>query len=59
MMVVGLALLVVGKNITRYLPPNDQGDEGDEFLQLLQSVGKLLRGVGIAILVIGLVCLAC
>lgn len=52
----GLVLLIVGKNVPKYLPPNYQ-EEDDGFLQLLQTMGNLVKGVGMVLLVIGVVCL--
>lgn len=52
--VVGVALFVVGKNMHRQLPPNYE-EEDDGFLQLLLSVGKMVSGAGIVFVVIGLI----
>ena len=54
--ITGLVLLIVGRNVPRYLPPNYQ-DEDDGFLQLLQTMGNLVKGAGVVLLVIGVACL--
>lgn len=56
LIVTGLVLLVVGRNVTRYLPPDYQ-NEDDGFRQLLQTMGNLIKGVGIVLLLAGVVCL--
>lgn len=56
-LVVGMALLIVGRNVDKHLPPGYQGEEDDGFLQLLQSVGNLVSGAGIVFLIIGLLCI--
>lgn len=56
-LVVGIVLFIVGKNLTRYLPPNYQENDEDGFLQLLKSMGKLVCGGGIVFLAIGLICM--
>lgn len=53
--VVGVVLLIVGTNVDKYLPPDYQKEEDDGFLQLLQSMGRLLGGAGIVFLVIGII----
>lgn len=53
--VVGVVLLLVGRNVDKYLPPNYQREEDDGFLELLQSMGKLISGAGAAFLVIGII----
>lgn len=53
--VVGVVLLIVGRNVDKYLPPDYQKEEDDGFLQLLQSMGRLLGGAGIVFLVIGII----
>ena len=50
--ITGLVLLIVGRNVPRYLPPNYQ-EEDDGFLQLLQTMGNLVKGAGVVLLVIG------
>lgn len=55
LLVVGMVLVIVGRNVGRYLPPGYQ-DEEDGFLQLLQSVGNLVSGIGIVFLIMGLLC---
>lgn len=55
-MVVGIALVIVGKNMGRYLPPNYQEEE-DGFLPLLQSMGGLLTKGGIVFCVVGIICI--
>lgn len=54
--ITGLVLLIVGRNVPRYLPPNYQ-EEDDGFLQLLQTMGNLVKGAGVVLLVIGVACL--
>lgn len=53
--VVGVVLLIVGRNVGKYLPPDYQKEEEDGFLQLLQSMGRLLGGAGVVFLVIGII----
>jgi hypothetical protein len=58
----GLVLLLVAKNVTNYLPPNYMGDTSgqqsdDGFVELLQTMGRLVRGVAYVFFVIGVVCL--
>ncbi len=56
LIIVGAVLLFIGKNFTRYLPPDYQNEE-DGFLQLLQSMGNLLGGAGIVFLIAGFLCI--
>lgn len=56
-MVVGMALVIVGRNMGRYLPPNYQEEEEDGFLPLLQSMGSLLAKGGIVFCVVGIICI--
>lgn len=56
-LVVGITLLIVGKNVARSLPPNYQGEESDDFLGLLLSTGKLIGGAGVIFLVVGVICI--
>ncbi|MDE6760358.1 MAG: hypothetical protein K2J90_06675 [Lachnospiraceae bacterium] len=53
--VVGVVLLIVGRNVGKYLPPDYQKEEDDGFLQLLQSMGRLISGAGAVFLVIGII----
>lgn len=53
--VVGVVLLIVGRNVDKYLPPDYQKEEDDGFLQLLQSMGRLISGAGAVFLVIGII----
>jgi hypothetical protein len=58
----GLVLLLVAKNVTNYLPPNYMGDASgqqsdDGFVELLQTMGRLVRGLAYVFFVIGVVCL--
>lgn len=55
-MVVGVVLFMVGRNLDRYLPPDYQSEEDDGFLQLLQSTGRMIRGAGVVFLIAGIVC---
>lgn len=49
---VGLVLLIVGKNVSQYLPPNYSGDD-DGFLELMRTTGMVIRIVGVVLLVAG------
>ena len=53
--VIGVVLLIVGRNVGKYLPPDYQKEEDDGFLQLLQSMGRLISGAGAVFLVIGII----
>lgn len=55
--IVGIALIIVGKNVASNVPPNYQDNDDGSFLQLLQSMGKLIGGAGMVFLVTGLVCM--
>lgn len=54
--VVGVVLILVGKNVAGYLPPDYQDGE-DGFLQLVQSMGQQLRRAGLVFLAAGAVCI--
>ena len=54
--ITGLILILVGRNVAISLPANYQNDENDDLPQLLQSMGKLIKGAGIVFLVAGAVC---
>lgn len=56
-LLTGLVLILVGRNLPRNLPPNYQNTEDDGFLQLLESMGKLVGGAGIVLIVVGVVCM--
>lgn len=56
-LVTGIILMLVSKNISGKLPLNYQNGEDDDFLQLLQSMEKLIAGVGIFLMVIGVICI--
>lgn len=56
-LVTGIILLLVSKNISGNLPPNYQSAEDDGFLQLLQSMGKMVGGAGVFLVVIGVICI--
>lgn len=56
MIVVGLTLMIVGRNVANNLPPGYQEDD-DSFLQLLQSMGNLLKGAGVVFIITGLGCI--
>lgn len=54
MILVGIVLWIVGRNITRYLPPNyDGGDDG--FLELMKTTGGFIQIIGVGFLVAGIV----
>lgn len=55
--IVGIALIIVGRNVAGNVPPNYQDDDDGSFLQLLQTMGKLIGGAGMVFLVTGLVCM--
>ena len=57
LIIVGMVLIIVGRNLSKQLPPNYQENEEDGFLQLLQSMGNLVVGAGIILLIIGFVCM--
>lgn len=57
MIVVGVTLLIVGRNVANSLPPNYQQEEDDGFSRLLQGVGKMLSAAGIAFILVGILCL--
>lgn len=57
MIVVGVTLLAVGRNVANSLPPNYQQEEDEEFLKLLQKVGKMLSAAGILLILVGILCL--
>ncbi len=54
-LVTGLVLVLVGRNVSRGLPPSYQSENDDGFLQLLQSMGKLIGGAGVLFVIIGMV----
>ena len=56
-MVVGMVLVIVGRNMGRYLPPDYQAEEEDGFLSLLQSMGSLLTRGGILFCIAGIICI--
>lgn len=56
-LVTGIILFLVSKKISGNVPPNYQSGEDDDFLQLLQSMGKLVGGAGIFLVVIGVLCI--
>lgn len=57
MIVVGVALLIVGRNVANSLPPNYQEEEDDGFLKLLQGMGKMISVAGIVFGLVGILCL--
>ncbi len=57
MIVVGVTFLAVGRNVANSLPPNYQQEEDEEFLKLLQKVGKMLSAAGILFILVGILCL--
>ncbi|MBR1866332.1 MAG: hypothetical protein IJ801_07480 [Lachnospiraceae bacterium] len=54
--IVGVVLILVGRNMTRHLPP-DYREEGDGFLELLQGMGNLLGRAGGIFVAAGIVCM--
>lgn len=57
MIVVGVALMIVGRNVANSLPPNYQEEEDDGFLRLLQGMGRMLSVAGILFILVGILCL--
>ncbi|MDE6433767.1 MAG: hypothetical protein K2L07_06005 [Lachnospiraceae bacterium] len=57
MIVTGMVLLAAGKNVANHLPPDYQSED-DGFRQMLQTMGGLIKGAGVVLLVIGMVSLA-
>ncbi len=57
MIVVGVTLLIVGRNVANSLPPNYQQEEDDGFLKLLQGVGKMISVAGVLFILVGILCL--
>lgn len=57
MIVVGVALMIVGRNVANSLPPNYQEEEDDGFLRLLQGMGRMLSVAGILFILVGIFCL--
>lgn len=57
MIVVGVALMIVGRNVANSLPPNYQEEEDDGFLRLLQGMGKMISAAGILFILVGILCL--
>lgn len=57
MIVVGVALMIVGRNVASSLPPNYQEEEDDGFLRLLQGMGRMLSVAGILFILVGILCL--
>ncbi len=55
MLAVGFALIFCGNNVTKYLPPNYNGE--DDFAELLKRMGDLFKGGGFLFLVAGVVCI--
>lgn len=56
LIVTGMVLLIVGRNVVKYLPPNVQ-TEDEGFLQLLQTMENLVRAAGFVLLFLGAICL--
>lgn len=56
MIVVGIALLIVARNVIGSMPPNYQNDDDGSFIQLLQGMAKLLSIAGILFLLAGVGC---
>ena len=54
MIVVGVALMIVGRNVANSLPPNYQEEEDDGFLRLLQGMGRMLSVAGILFILVGI-----
>ena len=48
---IGIVLLIVGKNVTNYLPPNYcQSDDG--FVELMKMTGSMIKSIGIIFFVV-------
>lgn len=56
LIVTGMVLLIVGRNVVNHLPPGVQ-TEDEGFLQLVQTMENLVRAAGIILLSLGAVCL--
>lgn len=57
-LITGIILILVARNVSGNLPPDYHNTEDDDgFLQLLQSMGKLVRGAGILFIIVGVVCI--
>lgn len=56
-MVVGAALILAGRNVAGNVPPDYQGEDDGSFLELLQSMGKMLSIAGGLFVLAGLVCM--
>jgi len=56
MIVVGIALIFVGKNVTSYLSHNYQGGD-DGFPELMKSMGNLLAVAGVIFIIAGCICI--
>lgn len=52
--VVGIALIIAGNNVSRYLPPNFEEGEDDGFIRMLLSMGKIIMYAGIMFIVAGI-----
>ncbi len=52
--VVGIALIIVGKRVAGYLPPDFEEDSDDGFMQMLLSMGKIIMYAGIVFIVAGI-----
>lgn len=57
LIVVGVALMIVGRNVANSLPQNYQEEEDDGFLRLLQGMGRMLSVAGILFILVGIFCL--
>lgn len=55
MAVVGIALIITGKGMVKYLPPDYVEESDDGFKLLLIHMGKLLTGAGGVFLFLGVV----
>lgn len=53
--IVGIALIIVGGNISKYIPPNYYETEDKEFIQLLKNIGRMIAVIGSVFLLIGFI----
>ncbi|MCM1157992.1 MAG: hypothetical protein NC300_04620 [Bacteroidales bacterium] len=56
MIIVGAALMIIGKNVVRSMPPGAEQDEDDGFLQLLQGMSRVLFTGGLFFCGAGVIC---
>ena len=56
--VVGVTLILVGRSLHRYMPPDYNEDDKESVENALLSTGKMLGGIGVFFMVVGVVCIA-